>query len=96
MTFYSFLELLRTASKDQKHASLWMLTAAGDAVFKAAKERMYRIVQLSSDAEVTAFSGPTVVDKKAGACVAAVCLCLEIGVMVACSWPQMAPCSTTA
>jgi hypothetical protein len=65
VTFQTFLDVLRAAAKDQKHPSLWMLTSAGDAVFTAAKERVYRVVPLSS-CEIPLFRGPTVIDTKPG------------------------------
>lgn len=65
VTFQTFLDVLRAAAKDQKHPSLWMLTSAGDSVFTAAKERVYRIVPLSPS-ETSSFNGPTITDTKPG------------------------------
>ena len=65
VTFHAFLDMLRVAGKTQRHPSLWMFTAAGDSVFKAAKERMYAVVPMPPDA-VPSFHGRTVVDMKPG------------------------------
>jgi DNA excision repair protein ERCC-4 len=49
-SFYYLLTKIQLASNDQKSPSLWLMSEAGNQIFKHAKERLYKVISINDQA----------------------------------------------